>query len=788
MGFFFTGNLRKTEFTSCIFLKSFLVMVIKQFLKSHTMKKNIQSLLMFWILFLNFTTKAQSAHKFQINYESNARALTFQQKDKIDSVCKLLSKNIKNYAVEIIGHSDNVGNMAANEEISLSRADATMDYFLEKGFSEEKITIAGKGFLNPVEDNSTEKGKSANRRVTITIQPELVVMKRKKIAGDKGIAGLRIKNERFKINADSGAVITYSSGTRVTIPPSAFVTKDGKTVSGKVDIMYCEYRDPIDFILAGIPMSHSEKGKLYQFNSAGMFKVLAFSKGVPVYLKLEKPLEVKFAVVSKLPNLNFYNFDTISEKWTELAQLTGPDGKELSTRVYGSDKDYQKLLAGTSTCTLSQCTTLRAGVYLAYHPAPLYEKLTETEATFKQNKRKLIAEIDELKSSSAKNKAKIKEIEEEIKKETHTYKLHSLRENTRRTIFHLSCYSKNNNELESFSKVHWKFKTKDLPPLKPETFNNYWTSCEIIKSGNDYSLVLGDGKEQIQMEHLTMKVKGVLGKKNKASRAEALLFDYNTVRKMYTERLEALAKLKTPYLLKNECFTNRLDSLEKLKTANDWIYSLLHSGADTATCFWNGSKPFMMETEGKMSFKEWCSYFDAHKTEMTERYSQAKERNGECSVSDNQLAICIVPPLTGGGGSSASVDREVSFITETMNINSLGIFNFDALKSLSNTVEVVANYKDSKGNTISPEYIYILDSSLNGLIRYDGAGGYNPYKFVFTKTSLVTLIAFDKNMTAYICNSQVFKNLPLSGKKVKTTFTLQKIERLKSKAQFKQML
>jgi len=75
-----------------------------------------------------------------------------------------------NAAVEIEGHTDNVGGMEYNEKLSQARADAVRNYLIKKGIAESRITAVGYAYTRPRADNKTEKGKAENRRIEIRLR------------------------------------------------------------------------------------------------------------------------------------------------------------------------------------------------------------------------------------------------------------------------------------------------------------------------------------------------------------------------------------------------------------------------------------------------------------------------------------------------------------------------------------------------------------------------------------------------------------------------------------------
>jgi len=84
-----------------------------------------------------------------------------------------LSTILKNYNVNLLieGHTDNTGNSVANKQLSKARAIAIKEYLRGRGVDGNKIISAGIGGDNPIEDNSTPKGRAMNRRIELVINP-----------------------------------------------------------------------------------------------------------------------------------------------------------------------------------------------------------------------------------------------------------------------------------------------------------------------------------------------------------------------------------------------------------------------------------------------------------------------------------------------------------------------------------------------------------------------------------------------------------------------------------------
>lgn len=71
--------------------------------------------------------------------------------------------------IEISGHTDNIGSESFNELLSQKRADAVVNYLVEKGIDKNRMIAKGYGQSNPVESNNTPEGRASNRRTEFEI-------------------------------------------------------------------------------------------------------------------------------------------------------------------------------------------------------------------------------------------------------------------------------------------------------------------------------------------------------------------------------------------------------------------------------------------------------------------------------------------------------------------------------------------------------------------------------------------------------------------------------------------
>lgn len=99
--------------------------------------------------------------KAEVKPESDAALQEIAKLLQQDAALKLL----------VVGHTDGVGSLAANMDLSKRRADAVVQSLAGKyGVASARLLAQGAGPLSPVDTNKTEEGRAKNRRVELVEQ------------------------------------------------------------------------------------------------------------------------------------------------------------------------------------------------------------------------------------------------------------------------------------------------------------------------------------------------------------------------------------------------------------------------------------------------------------------------------------------------------------------------------------------------------------------------------------------------------------------------------------------
>ena len=92
----------------------------------------------------------------------------------LQSDLRILANSLQRYpdsTVQVVGHTDNTGTAAYNQDLSERRASAVSSILIGAGVDARRIRSVGVGEDQPIASNLTPQGRAQNRRVDITIRP-----------------------------------------------------------------------------------------------------------------------------------------------------------------------------------------------------------------------------------------------------------------------------------------------------------------------------------------------------------------------------------------------------------------------------------------------------------------------------------------------------------------------------------------------------------------------------------------------------------------------------------------
>lgn len=103
-----------------------------------------------------------------INFAYNDSLVPDSSELDIRELALYLLKN-KDYRVQLLGYTDNIGGLQYNQKLSEKRAKSVRNLLVKNGIVEDRINYIGNNYNDPLAQNATEQGRRKNRRVEIVL-------------------------------------------------------------------------------------------------------------------------------------------------------------------------------------------------------------------------------------------------------------------------------------------------------------------------------------------------------------------------------------------------------------------------------------------------------------------------------------------------------------------------------------------------------------------------------------------------------------------------------------------
>lgn len=104
----------------------------------------------------------------RFGFAFNSTAIDDESEAYLRDLAGIMKENPR-LRLMLTGHTDNVGSDRFNLALSLERAIAIKRLLVAQGVEENRVAVDGKGMREPLNDNSTEEQRAANRRVEMKI-------------------------------------------------------------------------------------------------------------------------------------------------------------------------------------------------------------------------------------------------------------------------------------------------------------------------------------------------------------------------------------------------------------------------------------------------------------------------------------------------------------------------------------------------------------------------------------------------------------------------------------------
>jgi len=106
---------------------------------------------------------------FVLYFEKDSNTLTPESQRQYQAVFADIKRRPV-YEVEVIGHTDTLGNPPHNQQLSMSRAEMVRDRLVRDGLNPKSISLAGRGQLDLAIPTADQVAEPRNRRVEITVR------------------------------------------------------------------------------------------------------------------------------------------------------------------------------------------------------------------------------------------------------------------------------------------------------------------------------------------------------------------------------------------------------------------------------------------------------------------------------------------------------------------------------------------------------------------------------------------------------------------------------------------
>lgn len=101
-----------------------------------------------------------------VNFQNDSAQLTGTATVVLDDVAQTL-KGCTSVPVTLAAHTDSVGSLEYNQQLSQRRAESVVDYLDNSGIDKQRLTPMAFGETNPLDSNETAQGRARNRRVEL---------------------------------------------------------------------------------------------------------------------------------------------------------------------------------------------------------------------------------------------------------------------------------------------------------------------------------------------------------------------------------------------------------------------------------------------------------------------------------------------------------------------------------------------------------------------------------------------------------------------------------------------
>lgn len=658
----------------------------------------------------------------------------FDMAELSPSVFKL--ENIKKLNVGILRESeDAVGNdnqlFSSNYTLTANRKTPLAVNFTASTYAlgtEEKALFA---------ELSGYSGLQKNTPQPVDATPEeYIPFKREYNNVRQPIPGVDVIKDIHVVDAGKESKFYYRTGTEVVIPKNAFVDAAGRPVTGEVLVDYREFRDPIDFIVSGIPMTYNDNGVVQNFESAGMFEINASVNGKEVFLANGKNVKVNLALNDSAEKYDFFKFNAESGAWDKNGTAGVTQAlSDPQARIQRSNNYQAQQLSVAARAYLQWKSS---GKITWHDTLPLQERFENPEYFYTKRifNRKKDAYVH---TKSKKHPGK-------TIKNTNLVRFRTEKSaNKGEYCFRIIHWGSKNPEMGAMHNMVWKLDE----PLTGSQFRKKYTTKKKysdirIESDGDNGFTLRlksmDGIVEIPVSpYVAPDKKEELVYKNASSR-------YRQYKRQLRSRQRSFDR--------------------RLRKEREFV-SYTYSRSDSASA-WGLITMMMKPEEKKMAHADWKELY-----QLPEKIEDSK------SVSANNYADWGMTKRSGVKTAANILwGASIGLIGAAISIGSLGTYNCDRFAApfdpyQDNSVQLVASYRDPQGSRIENKTTYMLNQGINGMLTYDAPATGRPVMVRYGKIKGNLMLVIDAAGNVSYFTPKDFKSADDKGRN-EYTYTMRR--------------
>ena len=552
---------------------------------------------------------------------------------------------------------------------SLEKEPVTYDYSIKNEYN-KPIAIKYTAMAGEID---SDEYKELAKRFTTTNNfvgtPNTYLPKYKFV--DPPIKGIDVERKNYTINPTIENIITYPSGTKFFVPANAFIDKNGQPVTTSVTLSYREFRDPVDFLVSGIPMKYDTGGTVTNFESAGMFELTASNNSEEVKLAPDKKIDMNFATTSKDSTYNFYTFNDNTGNWEYLNKPATVTAQTVIKINQPSQAYYKFKYFSQANARFFDSTSFA-------------KRFTDTSYVYTARK------------VSWSGYKKIFYRHQNKKREKSMYSLVKI-SNIKKTkegtvVFKVDYIYKSHPEMQEFNNLYFALNENMSTTEFKQKFakRKYYNDIRVVSSGSNVELQFKD-KQSIKSVSANLVMLDQKGKVKEVKNVTNRMKHYN-------RRLNSRERLFNKNIAKGKRYDNTI---------------MIPDPQERSVEAYKVAKKFMNVDEKKMTYTEWLDYYKQGEENEKLWYKQS---NGE------KLAAL------------ANAEATAPNLIQSLSLGGMGIYNCDQIQRMKKPVEIFARYKTSDNNRVKAKSAYIIDKKNNSVFQYDGHYGYSANKIAFSKS------------------------------------------------------